>query len=217
MKSDIKWIKPQCMPDHQKWIWANLHKKGKSQAGLAKAIGLSEAVIRALATGKTARLTVHEVEAMAAYFDDPSPAIPTEVKRADKFDAPFSFAHLQDILTLMMRARLSGDEVLDEMLSQESEEYEEHGMRTICQSPDEAAEILKFAIYLADGKDELRQKLGYILAMTYIDYSHPKNQKAINEAIEMAGDETLRHLIWTARTIVPEAAIDGFISAQTCD
>jgi len=184
------------MPDHQKWIWANLHKKGKSQAGLAEAIGLSESVIRALATGKTDRLMVDEVEAMAVYFGDPSPAIPTEAKRADKFDAPFNFAHLQDIYTLIARARLSGDEVLDEVLSRESEKYIEQGMRTICQSPDEAAELLKLAIYLADGNDELCQKLGYVLAMTCIDYRRPKTQKVISEAIKMVGDdEALRHLI----------------------
>lgn len=57
---------------YKKWVIANLEKPGKSQTGLAKALGLHPSAINKVVSGKR-QLKSHEVAGAVAYFGEEAP------------------------------------------------------------------------------------------------------------------------------------------------
>lgn len=57
---------------YKKWVIENLGKPGKSQTGLAKALGLHPSAINKVVSGKR-QLKSHEVAGAAAYFGESAP------------------------------------------------------------------------------------------------------------------------------------------------
>ncbi|KKZ89032.1 LexA family protein [Rhizobium phaseoli] len=57
---------------YKKWVIENLEKPGKSQTGLAKALGLHPSAINKVVSGKR-QLKSHEVVGAAAYFGEAAP------------------------------------------------------------------------------------------------------------------------------------------------
>lgn len=57
---------------YKKWVIENLEKPGKSQTGLAKALGLHPSAINKVVSGKR-QLKSHEVAGAAAYFGEAAP------------------------------------------------------------------------------------------------------------------------------------------------
>ena len=57
---------------YKKWVIENLEKPGKSQTGLAKALGLHPSAINKVVSGKR-QLKSHEVAGAAAYFGESAP------------------------------------------------------------------------------------------------------------------------------------------------
>jgi hypothetical protein len=58
---------------YKKWVIDNLAKPGKSQTGLANALGLHPSAINKVVSGKR-QLKSHEVSGAAAYFDEVAPS-----------------------------------------------------------------------------------------------------------------------------------------------
>lgn len=59
---------------YKKWVIDNLEKPGKSQTGLANALGLHPSAINKVVSGKR-QLKSHEVAGAAAYFDEAAPSV----------------------------------------------------------------------------------------------------------------------------------------------